>query len=256
MFYKWLSCPATPFGTWHSDWHMCVISIVTENEYGFQTNASTDKCKGFEGNAILKAHQGEDGFHESRDNMYMKNKFVMVLVGFNELTILVNNVDICGVVQAEACCHNLLCTQFNLTTELVEMENYNDWPVPSHQTRHIIRKITSVWQVVRVWLSMAGVMDVVPPCHHLISEPCLSQWSLSPHISANISTVQLSYSQYVVPIQCIAQVRRLQSFVYKLRKCTNWRLSIVVICLSPLKLQCHVTMLNPNTQLCSFFPPC
>ena len=62
----------------------------------------------------------EDGFHESRDNTYMKNRFVMVLVGLNKLMILVNNVNICGVVQAEACCHNLPCMQFNLTTELVD----------------------------------------------------------------------------------------------------------------------------------------
>ena len=49
-----------------------------------------------------------------------KNEFVVVLVGLNELTILVNNVDIRGVVQAEARCHNFPCTQFNLTTELVD----------------------------------------------------------------------------------------------------------------------------------------
>ena len=97
-----------------------MISIVTEDEYGFQMNASTDKCESFEGNAVLKAHQGEDGFHESGDNTYTKNKFVVVLVGLNELTILVNNVDILGVVQAEVRCHNLPCTQFNLTTELVD----------------------------------------------------------------------------------------------------------------------------------------
>ena len=57
---------------------------------------------------------------ENRDNTYTKNEFVVVLVGLNELTILVNNVNICGVVQAEARCHNFLCTQFNLTTELVD----------------------------------------------------------------------------------------------------------------------------------------
>ena len=57
---------------------------------------------------------------ESRDNTYTKNEFVVVLVGLNELTILVNNVDIRGVVQAEVRCHNFLCTQFNLTTELVD----------------------------------------------------------------------------------------------------------------------------------------
>ena len=97
-----------------------MISIVTEDEYGFQMNASTDKSESFKGNAVLKAHWGEDGFHESGDNTYTKNKFVVVLVGLNELTILVNNVDIHGVVQAEVHCHNLPCTQFNLTTELVD----------------------------------------------------------------------------------------------------------------------------------------
>ena len=52
--------------------------------------------------------------------MYTKNEFVVVLVGLNELMILVNNVNICRVVQAEVCCHNLPCMQFNLTTELVD----------------------------------------------------------------------------------------------------------------------------------------
>ena len=83
-------------------------------------NASTDKCESFEVNAVLKAHRGEDGFHESGDNTYTKNKFIVVLIGLNELTIFVNNVNICGVVQAEVCCHNLLCMQFNLTIELVD----------------------------------------------------------------------------------------------------------------------------------------
>ena len=41
---------------------MILISIVTEDEYGFQTNASTDKHESFKGNAVLKVHRGEDGF--------------------------------------------------------------------------------------------------------------------------------------------------------------------------------------------------
>ena len=41
---------------------MILISIVTEDEYGFQTNASTDKRESFEGNAVLKVHWREDGF--------------------------------------------------------------------------------------------------------------------------------------------------------------------------------------------------
>ena len=39
----------------------------------------------------------------------MKNEFVVVLVGLNELTILVNNVSIRRDVQAEVHCHNLPC---------------------------------------------------------------------------------------------------------------------------------------------------
>ena len=35
---------------------------------------------------------------------------------------------------------------------------------------NIIRKVTSVWQVMKAWPSMARVMDVAPPCHHLISQ--------------------------------------------------------------------------------------
>ena len=45
-------------------------------------------------------------------------------------------------------------------------------------TQGHIRKIVFVWQVMKVWQSVARVMDVAPPCHHLISReivPCLSQ---------------------------------------------------------------------------------